>query len=184
MFRSAVIRLLWFVVMFPPSTGFGQSSDRMIPHPALGAEAMHPTHQLGKFGEWFVRANLRASGFEVYDANLNDRGIDLLAVRRDAQGALVEVRPVEVKTRSRGAEARLDMTRDGRQLSAEWTDKRLARLAQEHPDSRLRQLASEVLSLKETHPERIRPSFTASRSGRTPIASSGSMRSRGPSRAW
>ncbi len=49
------------------------------------------------------------------------------------------------------------MTRDGRQLSAEWTDKRLARLAQEHPDPRLRQLASEVLRLKEAHPEKVRP---------------------------
>ena len=49
------------------------------------------------------------------------------------------------------------MTRDGRQLSAEWTDKRLARLAQQHPDPRLRQLASDILSLKEVHPEKVQP---------------------------
>ena len=157
MLRSVVERLSWLVVLLLPSAGFAQTSERVIPHPALSTEPMHPTHQLGKFGESFVRENLRASGFEVYDANLNERGIDLLAVRRDVQGTLTEVRPVEVKMRSRGSEVRLETTRDGWQLSAEWTDKRLARLAREHPDPRLRQLASEVLSLEQAHPEKIRP---------------------------
>ena len=102
-------------------------------------------------------ANLRASGYEVHDANLNDRGIDLLAVRRNPQGELIAVRPVEVKMRSRGVEFRLGRTQDGPQLSARWTDKRLAQLAREHPDPALRRLASEVLALKEAHPERIQP---------------------------
>ena len=74
-----------------PALAVAQTTEAIVSHPALetissGAEAMHPTHQLGKFGESFVRANLRASGFEVHDANLNDRGIDLIAVRRNAQG--------------------------------------------------------------------------------------------------
>ena len=102
MLRSVVERLSWLVVLLLPSAGFAQTSERMIPHPALSTEPMHPTHQLGKFGESFVRETLRASGFEVHDANLNERGIDLLAVRRDVHGTLTEVRPVEVKTRSQG----------------------------------------------------------------------------------
>ncbi len=79
------------LLVLSPALAIAQTTETIVPHPALetissGAEAMHPTHQLGKFGESFVRENLRAGGFEVYDANLNDRGIDLLAVRRDAQG--------------------------------------------------------------------------------------------------
>ena len=126
MFRLVVNRLSWSLVLLSSSIGFAQTSDAVVPHPALatasrGAGVMHPTQQLGKFGESFIRENLRASGFEVYDANLNDRGIDLLAVRRDPQGSLIEVRPVEVKTRSRGFEFAMEMTQDGRQLSAAWT---------------------------------------------------------------
>ena len=162
MSRLVVNRPLWSVVLLLPSIGFAQTADQIVSHPALGtvshgSEAMRPAHQLGKFGESFVGENLRASGFDVYDANLNDRGIDLLAVRRDPQGSLIEVQPVEVKTRSRGIENRLGMTQEGRQLSAEWTERRLARLAREHSDPRLRQLASEILTLKQAHPEMIRP---------------------------
>ena len=150
------------LLLSSPAIAMAQTTEPFIPHPALetasgGAGAMHPTHQLGKFGESFVRENLRASGFEVHDANLNDRGIDLLAVRRNARGDLSEVRPVEVKTRSRGVDFRLETTQDGPQLSAEWTSKRLARLAREHPDPALRRLAAEVLALKDAHPEWIRP---------------------------
>jgi Holliday junction resolvase-like predicted endonuclease len=118
---------------------------------------MDAAHLLGRFGESFVRENPRASGFEVYDANLNGRGIDLIAVKRDAQGTLTEARPVEVKTRSQGTDFRLDSTQEGRQLSSDWTSRRLARLAEQHPDPRLRQVAAEVLKLKEVHPEQIRP---------------------------
>ncbi len=162
MIRPVLRELPWLLVLLLPSVGFAQSAGSIVLHPALesasdGAGAMPPTHQLGKFGESFIGENLRASGYEVHDANLNDRGIDLLAVKRNPQGELVEVRPIEVKTRSRGVNFRLERTQDGPQLSAEWTDKRLAQLAVEHPNPTLRHLAAEVLTLKHSHPERIRP---------------------------
>lgn len=102
MSRPVVRQLPWIVAVFLPSIGFAQSADRIVSHPALetasrGTGPMIPTEQLGKFGESFVGANLHSSGYEVHDANLNGRGIDLLAVRRNPQGELVEVRPVEVK---------------------------------------------------------------------------------------
>jgi len=150
------------LLLLSPALAVAQTTEMIVPHPALetvsdGTQAMHPSQQLGKFGESFVRENLRASGYEVYDANLNGHGIDLLAIRRDAQGVLIEVRPVEVKTRSLGTDFRLDMTRDGRQLSSEWIDTRLAKLAREHPDHAIRQLATEITAFKAAHPEQVHP---------------------------
>lgn len=150
------------LIALVPSLGWGQAATSIIPHPAvetvsIGAKPLDPSHQLGKFGESVARENLRASGFEVYDANLNDRGIDLLAVKRDTHGKLKEVRAVEVKTRSQGTDFRLDMTRDGRQLSADWLDSRLAKLVREHPDPAIRQLVSEITALKTAHPGQVHP---------------------------
>ncbi len=150
------------LILLLPAVARSRTAETLVPHPAVesaaaGANPMNATRQLGRFGESFVRENLRASGYEVYDANLNDRGIDLLAVKRSPQGELIEVRPIEVKTRSRGVDFRLESTQDGFQLSSGWTDKRLAQLARDHPDPTLRRLAADVLVLKDSHPERIRP---------------------------
>lgn len=160
--RRCLKLLGWALIVLAPSIGRGQTASPIIPHPAvetvsIGAKPLDPSHQLGKFGESVVRENLRASGFEVYDANLNDHGIDLLAVKRDTQGVLKEVRPVEVKTRSQGIDFRLDMTRNGRPLSSEWLETRLAMLAREHPDPAIRQLATEITTFKVAHAELVRP---------------------------
>ena len=107
MFRVVVSWLSVFLGILAETMSLAQTADAVVPHPSLGsasrgAVVMSPIHQLGKFGESFVCENLRASGYEVYDANLHEHGIDLIAVKRDVTGAVKEVRLVEVKTRVLG----------------------------------------------------------------------------------
>ena len=147
-------------------------------------EGVDASHQLGRLGESFVRESLRASGYEVHDANLNNRGIDLLAVKRDPRGELVDVRPIEVKTRSQGVSFRLETTQDGPQLCQ--VDRQEARptdagaLRSRPAPARVRGPVLEGRSSREGSG----PSFTASRSATMCIRCFASNRSRGPSGAW
>jgi hypothetical protein len=128
----------------------------LVPHPGLQPlPDIGWSQQLGKFGESVVREQLRARGFEVFDLNVNSHGIDALALKR-LPGGQLDVRVVEVKTVTEGAEFRLGETRSGQQLSESWIADRLRQAADKHPDARTRQVAGELLERYRAHPEQFK----------------------------
>lgn len=78
------------------------------------------------FGESLARTRLQVSGYEVLPSKLpGNRGIDLIAVKRNAAGTLTDVRLVEVKTRYDGSKPSLARTTHGPQTSRQWLASRL-----------------------------------------------------------
>lgn len=76
---------------------------------------------LGKFGESFAADNLKLRGYQAIDIKLHgNHGVDLVAVKRNALGKLVDVRLVEVKARYGNGKPRLGMTKNGQQMSRKW----------------------------------------------------------------
>ena len=103
---------------------------------------------LGDWGESAVAHLFRERGFEFIDMNVNSQGLDGLAFKRDASGALTDVRAVEVKARSAAGDLGLPgNTNNGRQLTSEKLMADLKRAATEHPRPEVRKVAQEALEL-------------------------------------
>ncbi len=99
-------------------------------HPmAMAKLPENSTAQLGEFGEGFGKLTYKLRGYDVASGQSGANGIDLIAIKRAPDGTLSDVRIVEVKTRTAGDVTELPETLKGRQLSDEWTDNALEKLA-------------------------------------------------------
>lgn len=138
------------------------------PAPALAQVPVHPALDpsivpnmqriaLGDWGESVVATQFRARGLEVVDFTVGPHGLDQVAFKRDASGSLVDVRAVEVKTRTAAGDAGVPGTsRNGIQLTAEKLEADLRLAASRHPDPKVRDLAEEILALRSRQPAAVR----------------------------
>jgi hypothetical protein len=118
-----------------------------VNHPLLTTASVRSrsvwTRGVEQFGEGLVSHSLKLRGYEVLDSKVSgNRGIDLIAVKRDPTGALSDVRLVEVKTHYGTGKPRLGQTRHGLQTSRQWFSDRLRQLRSQGEDGR--SLALEV----------------------------------------
>jgi Holliday junction resolvase-like predicted endonuclease len=118
-----------------------------VNHPLLATDAVRSQavwrRGVEQFGEGLARHSLELRGYEVLNAKLaGNKGIDLIAIKRDGTGALSDVRLVEVKTHYGSGKPRLGQTQHGLQTSRTWFADRLERLRSEGPEGR--RLALEV----------------------------------------
>ncbi len=104
-----------------------------VDHPLV---ASHPVRTAGtwrkgveRFGEGLARGSLQLHGYEVLDMKLpGNHGIDLVAFKRSATGAVTDIRLVEVKAHYGPGRPRLGQTRVGTQMSRQWLADRLRAL--------------------------------------------------------
>jgi hypothetical protein len=130
-------------------------AEPLAPHPAGGAlSASDWTAQMGQFGETLVRESHRARGEEVFDLNVGSHGIDGLVRTCGADGR-PSYKIIEIKTVQDGTDFRLGMTEDGRQLSAAWVEKRLAKAAKDHPEGKVRKAAAKALKQFQRDPASV-----------------------------
>ena len=101
----------------------------------------------GSWGETFVEGHLKLRGFkEVYEPKFRGgQGIDRIAIKRNAQGLISEVKFVEVKTTN--AKPKLGNTKNGPQLSPSWLKKHLVAM-RKSGDPALRKLALEIAAFR------------------------------------
>jgi Holliday junction resolvase-like predicted endonuclease len=96
-----------------------------------------------RFGETLAEESLRLRGYEVINHKLpGNQGIDLIAVKRSASGAVADIRLVEVKTHYGRSVPRLGRTQAGVQMSRTWLAEKLLELRSTGPDGR--RLALEI----------------------------------------
>lgn len=89
------------------------------------------------FGESFVSQSLKLRGYEVHDSKIaGDRGIDLIAMKRNTAGKVTDVRLIEVKTHYGERSPRLGETKHGLQTSRTWFANRLEKLRLRGADGR------------------------------------------------
>lgn len=125
-------------------------------HPGLESSDAVFTRQLGDFGESFVHAGLRARGFQVINGNVGGTGIDRIAIKRAVDGTISEIRYIEVKTRQMAPDFQLAVTKNnGTQLSEQWTQYNLRRMATGHSDEQVRAMAKELLESSSARPQII-----------------------------
>lgn len=106
------------------TAGLVESSlvDHPVHHPTSGRTPSAWKNGVGAWGEQFADKTLRLRGFnEVHEIKTgSNNGIDRIAVKRTADGAISDFKFVEVKT-SRGGKPKLGETkRSGRQMSRKW----------------------------------------------------------------
>jgi hypothetical protein len=104
-----------------------------VDHPVLAASPVVTAGAwrkgLERFGESLVSENLRLRGYQVENLKLpGNHGIDLIAAKRAADGRLLDVRLVEVKTHYGSGMPHLGETLAGRQMSRTWLSARLRAL--------------------------------------------------------
>jgi len=81
------------------------------------------------FGESFVSRSLERRGYDIRNPKIaGNRGIDLVAIKRNSGGAIIDVRLVEVKTHYGIGTPRLGETKHGLQTSRTWFADRLKKL--------------------------------------------------------
>jgi hypothetical protein len=124
-----------------------------VNHPLLATDSVRSraawTRGVEQFGEGLARHSLELRGYEVLDAKLaGNKGIDLIAIKRDATGSLSDVRLVEVKTHYGTGMPRLGQTRHGIQTSREWFSDRLRKLRSQGTEGR--RLALEVYQFRKS----------------------------------
>jgi hypothetical protein len=89
------------------------------------------------FGESLVRGVLTLRGYEVADSKIGgNRGIDLVAIKRDIAGVPADIRLIEVKTHYGIDAPHLGQTRHGVQTSRAWFADRLRQLRSRGDDGR------------------------------------------------
>ena len=142
--------LLFLFVALPPSLWASPIPNVVGPpvdHPALSSAAARTSaawrREVEGFAESVTRASLEMRGFTVSDVKTpRGHGIDLLAVRRDAAGRLVDMRFIEVKGRQAGGRPALGMTQSGEQMSRRWLAEKLRQLRAMGPG--YRELARDI----------------------------------------
>jgi hypothetical protein len=96
----------------------------LVDHPVLSNTRTTGawTRGTGAWGESMARENMRLRGYnEIHAPKLRgDQGIDLIAIRRNAQGAIEDVRIIEVKTHRGSNFAHMSETKHGKQMSRNW----------------------------------------------------------------
>jgi hypothetical protein len=152
---TGIVTLLLFSLCFA-ATGLNCAEADLVPHPYVMRHQKDFASQLGQFGESVVNAAIRARGYEVIDGNIDGRGIDLIAAKRNPSGALVDLRFIEVKTRQGVPNFQLATTTDGRQLADDWILPRLKRIADDHLDAGSRKFSEDAIAFLELRPNAIR----------------------------
>lgn len=104
-----------------------------VNHPLVAANPVHTAgawrQDVGRFGESLASGSLRLRGYEVLDMKLpGNRGIDLVAVKRTADGTVTDIRLIEVKTHHGSSKPHLGQTHVGTQMSRQWLTDRLRAL--------------------------------------------------------
>lgn len=126
-------------------------------HPGVEPNGTPFTAQLGGFGENLVAESYSLRGYTVLDGNIGGRGLDLVAFKRDATGALADVRLVEVKTRTGGIPGGLAKTGRGPQMSEKWIENNLQRLSENASSDNAtgRKVVSEIISRLKSDPNAV-----------------------------
>lgn len=129
-------------------TAIMQSSplfEHPVTHPAETRTAVKWRNSVGAWGENLAGKTLQMRGFnEIHEVRHgSNNGIDRIAIKRGPDGAIKDVRFVEVKT-TRSSKPKLGTTQyGGKQMSRQWLSKNL-RLMRNSPDRSLKQLALEI----------------------------------------
>ncbi len=128
---------------------FGLVSSNLVDHPVTLPTNMRSaskwTGRTGAWGENFAEQSLRLRGFqEIHEFKSGSNGgIDRVAVKLGADGAIEDVLLLEVKT-SRGGTLKLGQTKyGGRQMSRKWLAKNLLNMRR-NSNSAMRTLALEI----------------------------------------
>ena len=120
-----------------------------VHHPVLAPtairESSHWRINLGKWGQEVAGQTLHLRGYDrVYSGGYH--GIDLIGVKRAADGSLKDVLIVEVKTNS-APKPQLGKTKSGQQMSREWLADKLKRMRRSR-NPEMKKLALEISHFK------------------------------------
>jgi len=101
----------------------------------------------GSWGESFVQGQMKRRGFkEIHEPKLpGGQGIDRIAIKRNAQGLIQEVKFLEAKTTN--ARPKLGQTKSGTQLSRNWLAKHIRAMSKSR-DPAVRKLAMEIIAFR------------------------------------
>jgi len=135
--KSASTWVASFFVLVASAPAWGQAVALPVripvDHPVLASIPIRTPAAWRKgveqFGESFASESLRRQGFKLENVKLpGNRGIDLLATRRNSAGRLLNLRFVEVKAHYGSGLPRLGQTKVGTQMSRRWLADRLREL--------------------------------------------------------
>lgn len=119
--------------------------DHPVQHPSGGRSASRWKSSVGSWGENFAEQTLRLRGFdEIHEIKAGgNQGIDRLAIKRGSDGAIKDVKIVEVKT-TRSSKPRLNRTESsGTQMSRKHLADNLRKI-RNSGDPKLKNLAREL----------------------------------------
>jgi hypothetical protein len=145
---TGMIAVLWLVPSANADTvGFVKSPlvDHPVHHPAEGRSAHRWRSSVGSWGENFAEQTLRSRGFdEIHEIKAGgNQGIDRVAIKRGPDGAIKNVKFVEVKT-TRSSKPRLNRTKSsGTQMSRKYVADNLKKM-RNSGDPALKKLAVEI----------------------------------------
>lgn len=143
-----MIAVLWLVPCVSADTvGFVKSPlvDHPVHHPADGRSAHRWRSSVGSCGENFAEQTLRNRGFdEIHEIKAGgNQGIDRVAIKRGPDGAIKDVKFVEVKT-TRSSKPRLNRTKSsGTQMSRKYVADNLRKM-RNSGDPALKNLALKI----------------------------------------
>lgn len=101
--------------------------DHPVASPIKLPNAPAYNKMLGAWGEDFAEQTLRLRGYKIYKPSYH--GIDRIAIKQAADGAIRDVKFVEVKV-TNGNKFQLPNTKYGRQMSREWLAHKLKKMRQ------------------------------------------------------
>lgn len=162
------MRLVFLVVLVSTNLAFGGTSfaspksfglvlsnpvDHPVSLPTNVRTAARWRSDFGVWGENFAEQSLRLRGFQdIHEFKSGSNGgIDRVAVKRGADGAIKDVKFMEVKTsHSRGLTPKLGQTRyGGRQMSRKWLTENFKKMRQSD-DPSMRKLALDISRYRKT----------------------------------
>lgn len=145
---AGTIAVLWLIPSANADTvGFVKSPlvDHPVLHPVESRSAHRWRSSVGSWGENFAERTLHSRGFaEIQEIKAGgNQGIDRVAIKRGADGAIKDVRFVEVKT-TRSSNPKLNRTKSsGTQMSSKYMADNLKKL-RNSGDPVLKNLALEI----------------------------------------
>ncbi len=115
-----------------------------VSHPADIRSTARWKSSVGSWGENFADQTLRMRGYEPYEVKTgSNHGVDRVAIKRGPDGAIKDVKIVEVKT-TRSSKPRLNRTKSsGTQMSRKYVADHLRKM-RNSGDPELRKLALEI----------------------------------------